>query len=757
MNWGIMTVAEAGITYSGIIKCKYPECETTFIRDRVNLMYCPDHRGNKHAAEVYRRKRHDMQFIMIDGEGTGEGSQHKYVLLGCGDKQIENPDGFTDITEIFRFLYDQFKEHPKACFAGYYLGYDYNMWLRLLPRDRAYYLLTENGRARRKRVCNCRGNRGCNHSRIAPHPVEYKGWQFDMLGYKRLRIRPKACKCREATCKCKDQAEWMYVNDAGPFFQASLLSVIDPAKWREPIVSKQDYKLISLGKSLRGTAVLDDEMRLYNQLENKIGSRLLGQLNTGFTAAEIRLNKKQWFGPGQAAQAWMRLDGKLEYTTMAVRNLPRQLRDAIIATYYGGWFELACHGVVSGITWEYDINSAYPAIASRLPCMCGTWRSGNGSPPGSLTHKWLTSGVPSKLRLCHVTVTGNSPHFGPLPWRSRDGSVLRPRHAKGWYWQHEIDAARKAGLISAITYHGWHEYTPCNHRPPLRALTGLYDGRQRIGKDTPQGKAYKLVYNSVYGKLAQSLGDPVYANPVYASLITSGCRTMILNAIASHPAKSAAVVMIATDGVYFMSRHSGLDGQLSDNMGDWSRAEKHDLTLFKPGVYWDDQSRELINAGKAPRFKARGINSADFAKSVSDVDAMFDSWQPDQAGNVTWPAVEFTTRFAQISVLQALQWSEGMPDKSRQEGKYRKLAGQVISGKTLRQDSKPDIKRDPLSLYYDPLNGVWRTEPWDHKGYPESAPYERRFGMDSESSQWDEYSTPDGSVMMSFREALYAG
>jgi len=726
----------------------------------VTQRYCEYHRDrakSRNAARAARNAQHDVNFIMVDGEGTGDGADHRYVLLGVGDQQLERPDGFTDITEIFGFLYEQFKANPGACFAGYYLGYDYNMWLRLLPRDRAFYLLSEIGRRKRQRVCTCTRGKSCKHTRIAPHPVEYMGWQFDILGFKRFRLRPKMCKCVNATCRCPGKAPWMYINDAGPYFQASLLSVIDPAKWPQPIVSAEEYATILEGKSQRGAAILDDEMRRYNRLENDVGARLLRELNRGFTSAGIRLNKKQWFGPGQAAQAWMRLDAKLELTTSAVRNLPTPLRMAAIATYYGGWFELPCHGIVSGITYEYDINSAYPAIAARMPCMCGSWSSGNGSPKGWLSHKWLTTGEPSRLRLCHVIVSGSSKYLGPLPYRMKDGSILRPSNTKGWYWQHELDAARKAGLISDITYLGWHEYKPCNHRPPLRGLVGLYSERQRIGKDTPQGKAYKIVYNSTYGKLAQSLGDPIYANPIYASLITSGCRTMILNAIATHPDKASSVAMVATDGVYFMSHHPGLDMHLSSAMGDWSRDEKIDLTLFKPGVYWDAHSRELINLGKAPKFKARGINAADFAKSIKQVDEMFDAWDPEAAPNVDWPAVKFRSRFAQVSVLQALEWTAGERDWRKQEAKYRRLAGQVSSGKELEQTSNPQVKRDPWTLRYDAGAGVWRTEPWSRRLMPESAPYERRFGLDPELSPWEQYATPDGPAMLSFREALLTG
>jgi hypothetical protein len=657
-----------GITYSGTIRCEFPACETFIVKQRVTDKYCPAHRG-KHTLENIRRIDHDVEFIMVDGEGTGDGPEHKYVLLGVGDVQLERPDGFTDILEIFEFLYEQFKAHPTAAFCGFYLGYDFNMWLRLLPRDRAYYLLTENGRRKRQRVCKCRRSQRCPHKRLPPHPVEYRGWQFDVLGYKRFKLRPKSCQCQAATCPCRNKSPWMYINDSGPFFQASLMSVIDPGKWATPIVDPVEYADLERGKSQRGAALLDDDMKYYNRLENQVGARLLGTLNTGFTAAGIKLNKKQWFGPGQAAQAWMRLDRKLERTTESVSALPGKLKQALIATYYGGWFEIPCHGIVPGITWEYDLNSAYPAIASRMPCMCGQWSTGKGKPRGNLSSNWLYRSTQSSLRLCYVQVSGKSPFLGPLPYRDSHGGVSRPHYTEGWYWQHEIDAARRAGLISDVTYYEWHEYEPCKHPAPLRALAGLYEGRQRVGKDTPEGKAYKLVYNSVYGKLAQSLGDPVYANPVYASLITSGCRTLILNAIATHPDKAAAVAMVATDGVYFFTQHPGLDEQLSDAMGDWSRDEKHDLTLFKPGVYWDNHSRELINAGKAPRFKARGINAVDFAKSIANVDAMFDGWSVADAPNVAWPVVSFRSRFSQVSVSQALQWTAETKPPGLQEGK----------------------------------------------------------------------------------------
>lgn len=737
-----------GTTYSSTIRaCDYPGCDALFTPLTVRARYCQDHRGRNAARYAKSAGLWTPEFIAVDGEGVGRGKDHRYVLLGCGNSQREWPDGIRNICEIFEFLYGEFGEHPDASFVGFFLGYDFNMWLRLLPRERAARLLTVAGQNSRKH----------RQPRLAPHPVEYDGWQFDILGMKRFKLRPKVCDCRTATCKC-EKPRWMYINDTGPFFQASLMSVIDPREWQEPIVTDAEYELLKVGKGKRDSADLDDDMRMYNQLENEILARLMGRLNVGFVKAGVKLTKRQWFGPGQAAQSWMHIDKKLARTTDAVERLPVGIREAAIATYYGGWFELAVHGFIPGITYEYDLNSAYPTIASRLPCLCGRWTHGKWSPKSSR----LKAG---HIRMVHARIRGKDKHLGPLMYRvEKLGGILRPQYTAGWYWQHEINAARKAGLIDDVTYLEWYEYEPCNHPAPLRGLTGLYEGRQRIGKDTAEGKAYKLLYNSVYGKLAQSLGEPIYANPIYASLITAGCRTMILEAIATHPDRSRAVAMVATDGVYFLSPHPSLP--ISDRLGDWSYGEKHNMTAFKPGVYWDDKAREAIRAGEAPRFKARGISARYFAASISRIDDEFKAWDPagtfqpewkdDNPVRNTWPHVKFKSGFTQISVLQALMWSDGAKSPAMQGIRYRKDAGRIMENKTLEQDANPMDKRIPHRLDYD--GRVWRSSPWEGGAHwPESAPYEKRFGFDEEQAEWAGYVGPDGPVMMSFRKALGVG
>src|SRR6185312_6510244 len=63
--------------------------------------------------------------------------------------------------------------------------------------------------------------------------------------------------------------------------------------------------------------------------------------------------------------------------SQAEQSARTPLLDAARSSYYGGWFEIFAHGHIPEVTWEYDINSAYPAIISRLPCLShGRWEYG---------------------------------------------------------------------------------------------------------------------------------------------------------------------------------------------------------------------------------------------------------------------------------------------------------------------------------------------------------------------------------------------
>jgi hypothetical protein len=692
-----------------------------------------------------RKSHHDLSgenFLCLDGEGVTVNGRHDYVLFGIGDDQIEDTTiGGLGFTDIMPFLYEHYVKGQTN--PGFYLGYDFTQWFKTLPEERAWRLLTKEGQASRR------------HTRpgLPPHPVEYGGWQFDILGNKRYRLRPKNCDCPFASCKCPGKSPWQYICDSGGFFQTSLLKVLDPKGWPEPVVTAEEYAALVEGKARRASAVLDDDMRYYNRLENNALARVLKEVDKGFRAIDVNLSASKWFGPGQAAQEWLK--GKAPTREDIEANVPAWFLEAAAGSYFGGWFEIMMHGIVPGDSHEYDINSAYPSIIASLPCLLhGSYQRGDGNPPS----------LPGQYTLVRARVASRtygerrSPQYiGAMLHRDAKGRISRPMITEGWYWLHEIDAAKRAKCVNKVVIHEWRSYAPCDCMPPLRRVANLYLQRLAVGKNSALGKGAKLVYNSDYGKFAQSVGNPMFGNPVYASLITAGCRSQILDAIASHPKGKSHVAMVATDAVYFLSPHQGL--AISETLGEWDYKKRSNLALFKPGVYWDDDTRRVIADGETASFKARGVNASDFGAKLGEIDAQFSQWgtnPPPIQGladdhDTRWPRVDFRPSFAMTTALQALRrndWSQ---------------AGKVTQGEQcdpVTQDSNPSGKR--CNTWYDETMQVARSEPyWTGEGAtlddPASKPYEKRFGMDD---PWSEESlsrngvTPDGYAGSEFRDIL---
>lgn len=691
----------------------------------------PAHKRTSHRARTEHRQS-PLEFVGIDGESSADHAR-RYVLLGCGKDTLENPDGLGFIA-ICEWLYSHFLHDTRRVYAGFHLGYDFTNWLKTLPEERARMLLTAEGRALRQPKLS---------KNPTPFPVRWQGWEFDILGVKRLRIRPEGA------------TRWMYICDAGPFFQTSLMNAIDPENWSEPIVTPREWDILKEGKDGRDTASLGPDMRRYNNLENEVFSRLMDRLQSGFRDMGIRLKPSQWMGPGQAAQAWLDNNGE----PRAI--LGSELRDtmdpyflnAARMSYFGGWFEIMAHGLIPGPSWEYDINSAYPAIIAQLPCLLhGSASRGSGRPPRG--HKDILCLVRARV-WTRANWRSRKPQdrLGAALHRLPNGRILRPMVTEGWYWLDEIQQAVRAGAIRHIDYMEWTAYHPCDCLPPLREVRDLYTLRKQAGKKTPLGIAAKLVYNSMYGKFAQSIGNPKYGNSIYASRITSGCRKMILNAIATHPKGQEDVLMVATDGVYFRSPHPGLP--ISGKLGEWDMGRKDNLCLFKPGVYWDDAARGRIQSGENAIFKARGVNAKAFSGCLQEIDDAFMAMRekgklPIVGNQWDWPQVWFPIDFSMTTAVQALHrndWS---------------LAGKVHTDQLVRQSSDPDDKR--YVAYWD--DDIMRTIPWIPEAFigddaifdVRSTPYEKRFGIEdlTDPLNREMYGvTPDGTVPDLLANVLY--
>lgn len=644
---------------------------------------------------------HDLEFIAVDGEADTTVSGDPYVLLSVGDRSLHENGRRLTHHDIFPFLWDCYKENPQAAFVGFFLGYDFAQWLRSISVHEARMLLTAEGIAKRART-KSGGN-------PMPFPV-YIGdeWEIDLLGNKRFKLRPQGSK-----------EGWMYICDAGSFFQTSLLNAIKPSEWGdEPLCTPTEYETVLAGKSTRDDAAFNAEMIKYNVLENRILSTMMDRLNTGFTAIDVRLDKHKWFGPGQAAQAWMGPRG-VPTTTEVGESVPTEVLKMAQASFYGGWFEVFRHGNLAGETYEYDINSAYPHTMRSLPCL--------------LHGQWTAFGKVRNAKSFHgptlvrASVYGSNPYIGTMLHRESKQTILRPHCTSGVFWHHELEAARRAGLVDRVAIESGYTYEPCDCPPPLRGVADLYQQRLQVGKRTVHGKACKLVYNSMYGKTAQSTGVPKFANPVYASLITSGCRTMILDAIATHPKGAADLAMVATDGIYFRSPHPGLELS-NDELGKWDSAVLSNLTILKPGVYWHDKTREAVRRNEGFKLKSRGISARDLAGRMHEFDILFRDWGPERVWPSLYVNVQFSVQTAKVAITRG-KWED---------------CGRSIRDSPIIVNSDPSGKRDTGRVRRE--GGDWRTDPYPvpPSGHLESVPYSKSFGM-ADAWATDEL-TPDGDV-----------
>lgn len=812
-------------------------CRESFTARDVRQRYCRidcRKRSTGNQSRSHARAIHVLRFVGVDGEGVDRpDGTHEYVMLSVGDQTLTNNGYQLSLNQILSFLWKCYQRDTDACYVGFFLGYDFIQWEKMLPESVARSLLTTSGILSRTSQRKSRKN-------PFPDAVVWEGWEIDVMANRRFKVRPHAhtrsqwnTLCTNRTCRepiegavtdgprfiypgeleftpsekavdwsgtsarfwkeslraMRDSERllnrvpesWLYICDTGPFWQTSFLNVINPDAWKdsEPVCTPEEYALIAAGKADRGmTAERGDtsyfpEMVKYNVLENAILGRVTERLNQGFADSEIsiKIPRTDWYGPGRAAQLWMDMlhariadpssrqlnrlekgsDRANEYGLLNAdiyMSLPSWYYDAARASYYGGWFEQFMHGHIGNV-WEYDVNSAYPFIIASLPCL----HNGDGH-TGVYSQGRTDNGdtVPeNEYTLVYGTFRGSDAFIGAMPYRSRQGLISRPQSVIGWYWLHEVNASVKAKLIDTMDIEEWVSYRACHCQPPFNpddiGIERLYELRLRVGKNTPQGMSAKLVYNSAYGKTAQSVGKPKYANPVYASLITAGCRTLILEAIASHPSGSSAVSMVATDGIYFTEPHPKLDLHKT-RLGSWDETFKPSMTQLMPGVYWDDTTRERIRDGQSPKLKSRGINARDLADEISHLDALFAEahFSLTKGREYVWPSLTIRVRFLLDSAKSALH-----------RGKWEQ-AGRVQHDSRRTLSSNPFTKRDDRA-YRDVSTGITRTRPYrEGPTGIDTTPYHKSFGYhQTEDGLFGDAVTQDGiDPLMYWRDVINA-
>ncbi|MGH9439142.1 MAG: DNA polymerase, partial [Terriglobia bacterium] len=472
-------------------------------------------------------------FIGVDGEGCNHADgRQRYVLLRAGDQELWDPSlqGLTgfDCLDFIATL------APGPIYVGYSFGYDVSqilssMWATLRTESRITQDIVDS-MTQWLQPDRTRALEDPERANELP--------SFTILhGKYRYRLSWMAGKnfsvWRQARgSKFGDWPERTTIHDVFGFFSSSFTKACTTWKVATPqgVEEMQATKDIRSDFSPERWAASGDVLRAYCATECVWLARLMAAFRRD--CIEAKVVPIAWEGAGNLASAM--LGSKRTFRNDQITPKLLEVCQDARASYYGGHFEVSRRGLVSGPVHEYDINSAYPDAMLRLPCLVHT--------------EWFDEPTPeATLAFAEVTWTeydDRETGWGPFPFRRKGGTICNPLFGSGWYPGALIRVAQRHGIECAISK-GWWMRTMCDCKP-FAWVPDVYKQRLALGAST-RGYPLKLGLNSCYGKFCQSVGQPVYANPIYAAMITADCRARVDDIAMSHPTNT---VMIATDGVY---------------------------------------------------------------------------------------------------------------------------------------------------------------------------------------------------------------
>lgn len=563
--------------------------------ERRRVKASPKAREAATASETARRTRLALgrPFIGVDGEGAGEdelGRQH-YMLLRAGEMELWTGKPLGTL-ECLDFLCNT-PPTKKALLVGFSFGYDVTMILRDLPSARRAHLLMDKDQGDGKsRYTYWSGDRQTSHG----FGIEYlKNNYFRVcrtLLHRVPRIVPDGTggegRIEYQMIPRAIEGTSRTVYETFGFFQSSFLKTLNA--WN--IGTPAERAEIEVNKAERGAVAIDKRQRDYCALECRFLGELMEQFRSVCLDPAVNIRPRTWNGAGKLSSALHTTWGTMTAEDLGLRLaglLPGRGADflrAASAAYYGGRFEVTRTGAIAGPIWEYDIHSAYPAAMRGLPCLeHGTWEEVSPRALSDLDPACHTFVAP--LRFDHSAKFAPRPNGGSggrlnvcgLPVRQKSGRLFWPIQGGGIYWSCEIAGAKKLGCQVSYTGPGWIYNRQCDCQP-FPHLEPLFQARRALGADL-RGHPIKLAINGLYGKLAQRIGHPKFANLIWAGLITAITRAALMEAASHDP---EAVIMFATDALFTTRPLFALD--VGAGLGQWEGKEHGRLFIVQPGIYW---------------------------------------------------------------------------------------------------------------------------------------------------------------------------
>jgi hypothetical protein len=378
-----------------------------------------------------------------------------------------------------------------------------------------------------------------------------------------------------------------------------LLTIWSSAKWRMNTKKASIAKM----KARRGIFAKDpiEESTEYCLTECRLLSKQMAQV--GEACYDLELRPQSWHGPGAIANTVFgkrKLANHFGEHTAAV-NISEQQSWAHHA-FVGGRIESLKQGYLkSGALYVYDVASCYPAAIVELPSLApgrGEWKRLNAEDMRFIDLAELLVRIEKTSMVSMFKVRWKFPKtakrviapkhiidpmereiwagqrstfipFFPLPYRTKTGAILFPSSGHSICARDDLVAAIKWMMVFTPDFPA---KTTCNGEPVIFEIEGgwiwkevesavrpfafvrdLYDQRRaikdeaaRTGVYNPMEMVIKLFINSLYGKLAQFVGEkgkiPKTANPYYAAAITAYGRRRLCEAALIDPLQSYSLL-----------------------------------------------------------------------------------------------------------------------------------------------------------------------------------------------------------------------
>lgn len=470
-------------------------------------------------------------FICYDGETIN----NKYILLGTHKDYIYNKKGLKT-SECLKYL--TLSQKKKRIIFN--LHYDIQFWIRDLSDTK---------------IIEC---------------LESK--EIFWYNYKLIYFKNKMLIIEKGNSVFK-------IYDIITFFNKSLLNTIQELQIE---LTEREKYILELGKEKRENNFQGMKMKEiieYNQTECIITNKIAGKIETLLNKSSVKdiknkdqnLMIKNFYGSSAISSKILK-----SYKIDKLKKFDKY-KEIFEASYYGGRFECLKLGYFKNI-FKYDINSAYPSVMKDLKEL-----------KRFIEVKRIKKIMNEGIYYISFKLFYPSDFICPFPLRHKTGRIFFTGEIEGYYFGCEINSFINSGIAKENYYLKIHkglipvfsEKLIFENSKGYNVIEEMYYLRKVYKKKNDlRHYIYKIALNSMYGKLAQTVGSSQFQNLYYAGYITAKTRSLLYDASFTNDYEN--IIAFATDSILTTNK---LKLKTSYDLGNWEFEEIKKAEVLLSGFY----------------------------------------------------------------------------------------------------------------------------------------------------------------------------